>query len=159
MAIRDLIPWRKHRRGEEALATREDARDVFQEMMEDFFRPGGLTSWARREPALSPAFDVSETDDEYRVSMELPGLAKDDIEVSIENGRLTISGEKKEEQKEEKENFLRVERSYGSFTRSVPLPGTVNEEGIEASFKDGVLSVRLPKTEEARGKKVEIKGA
>jgi len=158
MAIRDLIPWRKQRHVGTELTPYDEVREMFREMFEDFFRPWALTSRLGRRFALSPAVDISETDKEYRVSVELPGIEKDDIQVSIDQGRLTISGEKKEEQKEEKENFLRVERSYGTFTRTIPLPATVNEEAAEASFKDGVLTIRLPKTAEGRGKRIEIKG-
>jgi HSP20 family protein len=106
--------------------------------------------------AFAPAANVSETEDEYRVSVELAGMGKDDVGVSIQEGRLTISGEKRKEEQEEKENYLRYERSYGSFTRTIPLPTSVDEGRISAKFKDGVLTVRLPKRPEARGKKVEI---
>jgi len=161
MPIRDLIPWRKQRQAERTagLPTREEFGDLFREMFEDFFRPWALTPRFGRLFAVRPAVDVSETDTDYHVSVELPGMSKDEVQVTIDQGRLTISGEKKEEHKEERANLLRVERSYGSFTRTIPLPSSVNEEAVEAEFKDGLLTIKLPKTEEARGKKVEIKGA
>ncbi len=157
MTIRGLVPLWRRRRGVERFGfpAHEEVRDLFREMFEDFFGRQGLVPWPRLPH--KPAVDVSETDEEYRVSVELPGLGKDDIEVSIERGYLTISGERKEEEREEKENFLRLERFYGSFTRTIPLPASVDEKAVEASFKDGLLSLRLPKTEEARGRRIEIK--
>ena len=159
MAIRDLIPWRKEARAGQPLTSRSEARDLFRGMLEDFFRPWMAAPWSERGTATAPALDVSETDEEYKVTAELPGMSRDDIQVTIHNGRLTISGTKKEERKEEKENYLRVERSYGSFSRTVTLPANVDEDRVEAAFKDGVLSLRLLKAEEGRGKHVEIKGA
>jgi HSP20 family protein len=159
MAIKDLIPWRKRRREvSEKLPSRSEVRDIFEDAVEDFFESWGLEPRWQSEVAISPALDVAETDSEYKITAELPGMSRDDIDVTLEQGRLTISGTKEEEQKEEKENYVRTERSYGSFTRTVPLPATVDEENIEANFKDGVLSLRLPKTEEARGRKVPIQG-
>lgn len=162
MAISDLIPWRKRRGRRESgdrLPAEREARDMFRDVFEDFFRD------LDRAPAfrgggsrLAPAVDVSETDEDYRVSVELPGISKDDIEVTVDQGRLNIQGEKKEEEREEEEDYLRVERSYGSFSRSIPLPSSVDEDNIEASYDEGVLSCRLPKTGEARGKRIEVKG-
>ena len=163
MALRDLVPWRKVRRGEEEplVPQRRETRDLFRETFEDFFRPWSLAPWgefARRLSGFAPAVDVSETDEEYRVSVELPGLSREDVELTIDRGRLTITGEKKGGEREEKENYVRVERSYGSFSRSIALPRTVNQDAVEATFKEGILTVRLPKTEKEHGKRVEIKG-
>ena len=160
MALRDLVPWHKVRReqeGPQALASRGpwEMGDWFN----DFFRTWTAAPWTllRGEgPGFAPAVNVAETDQEYRVSVELPGLSKDAIQVSVHEGQLIISGEKRQEEKEEKEHYLRVERSYGSFRRTIPLPASVDEEGVAASFKKGVLTVQLPKTAEARGKKIEI---
>jgi HSP20 family protein len=162
MAIRDLIPWRK-RHGEEGraeVAPYEEPWDAFRDMMEEFFRPWAETSRMLQRGRMfpGPAVDVTESAEDYTVTVELPGMTRDDIEVTVEDGRLNIRGEKKSEKKEEEKNYLRVERSYGSFSRSIPLPTTVQEEAVEATFKDGVLRVKLPKTEEARGRKIEIKG-
>ena len=160
MAMRDLIPWRKRRGRPESvdLAESGDFNDMFRDAMEDFFGVApGLAPWLRKGIGLGPAVDISETDTEYRVEAELPGLKKDNLDVSIDNGRLYIRGERQEENKDERENYVRVERSYGSFSRTLPLPPTVKEDEAEAEYKDGILTVRLPKTGEARGKKVEIK--
>jgi len=163
MAVKDLIPWRKKRREEEEslLPAARDVRDMFQDFFEDMFRPWALMRmrpFAEFPARFYPDIDVSETNKEYRVTAELPGLTKDDIDVSLQEGVLTIRGEKKEEDKEERGGHVRVERSYGSFARRIPLPSEVNECGIEADFKNGVLSVHLPKTEEAHGTRIEIKG-
>jgi HSP20 family protein len=107
---------------------------------------------------FAPAVNVSENDEAYKVSVELAGLSKDDVDVSVQEGRLTITGEKKEETKDEDENYIRTERSYGSFSRSIPLPSHVDEDAVSAKFKDGVLTVELPKTGEARGRRIEITG-
>jgi HSP20 family protein len=103
-----------------------------------------------------PAVDVSETGEEIVVRAELPGLGKDDIELNIQDNVLTLKGEKKQEKKEENENYHRVERSYGSFSRSFTLPAGVDPESVQATFKDGVLVIALPKVEEAKQKKIEI---
>lgn len=103
-----------------------------------------------------PAVDVSETGAEIVVKAELPGMSKDDIELNLQDNVLTVKGEKKQEKKEEKENYHRVERSYGSFSRSFTLPADVDQENVQANFKDGVLMITLPKVEEAKQKKIKI---
>jgi len=103
-----------------------------------------------------PAVDVSETETEMVVRAELPGMTEGDIELSLQDNVLTLKGEKKQEQHEEKENYHRVERSYGSFTRSFTLPANVQQADIKATFKDGVLQIALPKAEEAKAKKITI---
>ena len=103
-----------------------------------------------------PAVDVSETDPEMVVRAELPGLSQDDIDLNLQDNVLTIKGEKKKEEKKEKENFRRIERSYGSFSRSFTLPASVNQDKIQAIFKDGVLLITLPKVEEAKPKKIAV---
>jgi len=90
------------------------------------------------------------------VKAELPGIAKEDLKVTMTENTLTISGEKKKEEKVEKKDFHRIERSYGSFTRNFRLPDNVNGEKAKASFKDGVLEVRLPKTKATKEKKIAI---
>jgi HSP20 family protein len=108
------------------------------------------------EGSWLPAIDVSETDDEMIVRAELPGMVQEDIQLNLQENVLTLKGEKKKEEKEEQENFHRVERSYGSFSRNLTLPANVKAEQIQASFKDGVLLITLPKSEEAKAKKIAI---
>ncbi len=103
----------------------------------------------------SPTVDVSETPTEIAVSVELPGFEKDEIDISLEENVLSISGERKFE-KEENRDFHRVERWYGSFFRSFRLPATVDSSKIDASLKDGLLTIRLPKVEEARPRQIPV---
>ena len=104
----------------------------------------------------TPDTDMSETDDAYMLSVDLPGISKDDVEVSFSDNRLTISGERKEETKEEEEDFLRQERYVGKFSRTFTLPTEVKEEEIKASFEDGVLTVNIPKSEVKKPKQISI---
>jgi len=108
-----------------------------------------LTSWA-------PAVDIFETENELVVKADLPEVNEKDIDVRVENNMLTVRGERKFEEKTEKENYLRVERTYGTFSRSFSLPNTVNNEAIRADYKNGVLTVTLPKRAESRPKQVKV---
>jgi len=105
----------------------------------------------------APAVDIFEKDDEINLKAELPGLSKDDISISIEKNTLTISGERKKESEVSDEDFHRIERSYGRFLRAFSLPATVDSSNVNATFKDGILSVCLSKKEEAKPKSIEIK--
>ena len=107
----------------------------------------------------SPAMDVAETDKAYEITAELPGMRESDVEVVAANGMLTIKGEKKEEKEEKKKDYYLSERRYGSFQRRMPIPEEVEADKIEATFKNGVLTVTLPKTAQKPEKKVEIKAA
>ena len=110
---------------------------------------GGVELWA-------PDTDMSETENEYIVAVDLPGVTKKNIDVNYKNNMLTISGEREKEEKEEKKDFIRRERFYGKFVRSFTLPAAVREDDIKANFKDGVLTVRIPKTEVSKPKTVPI---
>jgi HSP20 family protein len=105
---------------------------------------------------MKPAMDIAESEDELTISVELPGLKKDDVKLSIENGVLTLSGEKRFESEEKKQDYHRVERSYGSFHRSISLPSQMDAANAEASFEDGVLEIRIPRAETAKPKQIEI---
>ena len=106
----------------------------------------------------APAVDVAEQNGNLLVTAELPGMTKDDVEVDLSNGVLTISGSKKEETERKEQEMHIVERSYGAFRRSFTLPCAVDEATVKADFKDGVLRVTLPKMAEPEGKKIEITG-
>jgi HSP20 family protein len=108
-----------------------------------------LTTWA-------PAVDIYETENELVVKADLPDVSEKDLDVRIENNTLTIRGERKFEKKVEEENYLRVERTYGSFSRSFSLPNTVNSEAIKAEYKNGVLTVELPKRAESKPKQIKV---
>jgi len=165
MAFSDLIPWKKNRK-EKDLQRQDPISGLQQEMnrlFEDFFEQPYALSRLSEESGLqssfSPSVDISETDEEIRVAVELPGMDPENIEVSYTGNALTISGEKQTEREQQEEHFYRKERSYGSFRRSIPLPGTIREEDVEASFKNGVLQIQLPKSPEARERasRIEIK--
>jgi len=104
-----------------------------------------------------PSLDVAETKNDIVVKVELPGMDQKDIDISLSDGHLIIKGEKKQEKEEKEENYHFIERSYGTFTRSVHLPKEVKRDKISASYKNGVLKVLLPKSEEAKKKDVKIK--
>jgi HSP20 family protein len=108
--------------------------------------------------AVTPALDMSETDTAIDVRMDLPGITAKDIDIQVNGNLLTVSGERKEEKEEKGKTFHRVERSYGSFSRTVTLPGAVNESEVAAEYKDGVLTITLPKTEESKAHKIKVKG-
>lgn len=105
----------------------------------------------------SPLVDISEDTNEYLVKAELPEMKKEEVKVSVENGELTISGERKIEKEDKGKKYHRIERSYGSFMRSFTLPETVSGEKVSAEFKDGILTVHLPKDEKAKPKTIDVK--
>lgn len=131
-------------------------------MFNDFFgrrmRPWWPALWSEGGGAITtPVVDVFDEKDEIVVKAELPGLEKGDIEVSITDSQMTLKGEKKKEENIERENYYKRERSYGAFLRSVELPTDVQADKVKAAFKNGVLEVRLPKTEEAKTKTTKVK--
>ena len=147
----------------------EPARAIspFEEMekrFEEFFRrPFSMLgpSWfpAIRMPEIgevSAKVDIFEEGNDVVVKAELPGMKKEDLDVNLTDDTITVSGEKKKEEKIEKKDYYRVERSYGSFTRSFRLPKEVQSDKAKASFKDGVLEIRVPKTEEAMKKEKKV---
>jgi len=103
-----------------------------------------------------PAMDLVETDDDFVLRADLPGLTEDDVNIELEDNVLTLSGERKSEREEKNEGYYRVERASGSFQRSLTLPEGVDPEGIRASFENGVLEVRVPKPEQRKPRKVTI---
>ena len=105
----------------------------------------------------APRVDISETDKEFVIKAEIPEVKKEDVKVTVDNGVMTIHGERKQEKEEKGKKFHRVERCYGSFTRSFTLPDNVDETKIKASFKDGMLNLQIQKTEGAKPKAIEIK--
>lgn len=111
---------------------------------------------ADRECLWQPRIDVAEGEKEFTVTAELPGLSKDDVGITLTNNLLTINGEKKREAEDKNENYHLIERSFGSFCRTIALPTEVDMEKIDAVFKDGVLSVRIPKSEKAVSRKIAI---
>jgi len=145
----------RHRRqaGRPLARLQDDMNDLFHRFFDDWDAP--LTSW--RSETWWPALDVSEQDDKVVVKAEMPGMKHDDIELSVMNGTLTINGEKKESQEDKGEGYYHSERRYGTFRRDIALPASVDSEKVEATYKDGVLTVTLPKTEQAKAKHVSVK--
>ena len=132
-------------------------------MLEEFFgrsvRPWWPERWFRFDEmeARPPAVDVFEEKDDIVVKAELPGMEKDNIEVNLTDHTLTIKGEKKKEGEVKKENYYRAERSYGSILRTLELPKEVQSDKVKAAFKNGILEIRMPKTEEAKSKEIKVK--
>ena len=106
-----------------------------------------------------PTVDISETEGEYLIKAELPEVRKEDVKVTVENGVLTLQGERRQEKEEKGKRFHRVERSYGSFVRSFTLPESVDEGSVKAEYKDGVLNLHLPKSEKVKPKAIDVKVA
>lgn len=131
--------------------------DDLDKFFEGFFRPARWIEEASSE-ALTPAIDIVEREHEYVVSTELPGIRKEDIDVNVEDGLLTISAESKSDV-DEKEGgrVIRQERRYGRYVRSLRLGKQIDGSKVKASYKDGVLELVLPKAESARPKKIEVK--
>ncbi|MBI5844338.1 MAG: Hsp20/alpha crystallin family protein [Deltaproteobacteria bacterium] len=130
-------------------------KSVFDRFMEEMGLPD---LWLEEdEKSWIPALDVTETEKEIKVSAEVPGIAREDIAVSLTEGLLTVSGEKKEEKEEKSEGRTVSERCYGSFSRTVRLPAEVDAEKVEASYKDGVLTISLPKSESVKTTKITVK--
>lgn len=146
----ELLPWRK--KGRHPLA---NFREEMDRLFEDFFgRAWDIEPFWRTGKGLN--LDVAETEDEIIVSIDLPGVDPKDIDISLTGDVLTIKGEKKEEAEEKKRNYHRMERRYGSFSRSVALPPAADPEKVSASYKDGVLKITLGKKEEAKAKSIKI---
>lgn len=104
----------------------------------------------------TPSTDIRETDDTYEVSAELPGMTKDDVNVTLENNVLTLSGERRFDDSTKKDDYHRIERRYGSFFRSFTLPNRVDTDKVKATFTDGVLHLSVPKTEEVKPRRIAI---
>ena len=130
-------------------------QDEMSRLFEDVFgqRPARV-EWT--DGVWNPSVDVTEDKDSVVVKAEMPGLNKDDIKISVQDSILTLKGEKKQEKEEKEIDYHRIERSYGSFCRSFQLPTTVRADKIKANYKDGVLSIILPKTEEVKPKEIPI---
>jgi HSP20 family protein len=130
-------------------------RDM-ERLFEDFSRDFGWGVPAARGSGEGPRIDVSETDSELKIEAELPGVEEKDLEIVLSDDRLTIKGEKKQEKEEKKKDYHLVERSYGSFARSVGLPFAADPDRIRASFSKGVLTVTVPKPAEVKAKEKKI---
>lgn len=132
--------------------------EMMREMLQwDPFRELGVVSG--RSLAFAPSFEVKETKEGYVFKADLPGIKEKDLDISLTGNRLTVSGEREEEKKEEGERYFTYERAYGSFSRSFTLPEGVDAEHVQAELKDGVLTLSVAKKPEVKAKKIELKAA
>lgn len=154
----------KEREKEQGLQLRRPLGSLFPDFVDEmerfwnfpFSRPRPLFSWLGRPTKWTPTVDIYEEKNHLVVEADLPGLKKEEVEVRLEEGSLVIQGERKLETEVKEENYYRAERAMGSFYRCMGLPFEVKAEDIEANFKDGVLTVRLPKPPEAKAKREKI---
>ena len=164
MTLRDIVPWRwgslRHWEPDESpfgafrnqmASMHREMDNLFENLSSDPARQAFYPQAMGRQMVM-PDIDETEDDKAFHVSIELPGMDEGDVDITLSGRLLTIRGEKKGEEKEERKDFYRRERTYGSFRRTLELPGDVDESKIEASFKKGVLKIELPKTEESQGK-------
>ncbi|MBW1680948.1 MAG: Hsp20/alpha crystallin family protein [Deltaproteobacteria bacterium] len=145
-----LLPWRDRQV--------DRFRSEVDRLFEDFFTRDPFRGFLG-EGDWMPAVDVSETGKKIVVKAEVPGMDAKDIDISLNGRVLTIKGEKRDEHKEEGENYHRVERRYGTFSRTFELPADVDANKVKATYKDGVLKLELPKTKEQSVKKIEVKSS
>ena len=125
----------------------------FDTLLSQFFAPSSVFETSTRS---APSVDLAETENEVLVNAELPGLTEKDIEVTLDNGILSIKGEKTQAEEDKKVHFHHVERRYGAFHRQVKLPAAVDGNAVGAKFENGVLTITLPKSEEAKPKRIEV---
>ena len=149
----DILPRRKKEQHPGDRSSK-DPEEFFGNMLTDWFRrPSRLFD----EEFMFPKIDLSEGPKNIRIKAEIPGVDANDIDVSIDDGRLIIKGEKKRENKEEEENHHYIEQSYGYFNRSIDLPADVDPDKVDAKFKNGILKLKLKKTKESRPARIEVK--
>ncbi len=144
--MRTMTRWEPFRG---AAALQDQINRFFGDVLERKGEESNLTAWA-------PAVDIYETEHELVVKADLPDIDPKDLDIRVENNILTIRGERKFEKKVSEDNYLRVERAYGSFSRSFSLANTVNVEAIRADYQNGVLTLSIPKREEAKPKQIKV---
>ena len=144
--MRTLTRWEPFRG---AATLQEQINRMFNDAVERTGEESNLTTWA-------PAVDIFETEHELVVKADLPEVDSKDLDIRVENNILTIRGERKFEKKVNEDNYLRIERAYGSFSRSFSLANTVNSEAIKADYQNGVLTLSIPKREEAKPKQIKV---
>lgn len=129
-----------------------DLQDEFSRFFDDFGNSSGGV-----EERFTPPIDIQETDDAYIVEVDVPGMKKEDVQIEVNDDVLTIKGERKNGHEEKREDYHRIERQYGSFRRTVTVPGGFQYDAVSAKFEDGVLRVTLPKREDAKPRRIEVK--
>lgn len=149
--VRDVTAW--HPITDFASEFASMQREI--DRMFDGFRGGTVDENA--SSLLMPVVDIAERENDYQIKVELPGVEKNDVRITVQNDVLTIRGEKEKGTEQKNENYRRVERSYGSFQRSFAMPTSVQSDKIEASYDNGILTITLPKLEEAKPKEIEVR--
>ncbi|HEY9078007.1 MAG TPA: Hsp20/alpha crystallin family protein [Anaerolineaceae bacterium] len=165
MAISDILPWKREDKPvvrkelDPVMALRAEIDRMFDEFLASPFDAPLGRDWGTPLSNFLPKMNVSETENEVTVMMEVPGMDEKDISVTLGEDYLTVRGEKKAEKQDKGARFHRMEFSYGSFCRQVPLPSPVDADKTDATFKNGVLSIRMPKVKPTlpEGKRIEIK--
>jgi HSP20 family protein len=165
MNMKSLVPWGRERRN--VPVRRENDNPFYSlqrsinQVFDNFLFEGFGRSPFSLYASFSPRLDASETDKEFRITAELPGMDENDVEVSLSDNLLTLRGEKKDEKEDKRRDYYRMERSYGMFERTIPIPEGIDSNRVEASFKKGVLTVTLPKSAEFQKerKRIPIKAA
>jgi HSP20 family protein len=149
MTLRELNPFSK-----KSVPVKRDYENPFalshhgmDTLFDDFFRGFEIDPFfGRHSVSFSPKVDITESDTEIRVSAELPGINEKDIDITLNHDSLTIKGEKKEEKEDKGKDYYRMERSYGSFCRSIPIPVEIETDKVKASYKKGILTIKIPKS-------------
>lgn len=139
-----------------------ELEEVSDRLNRMFARPATRTTNGKETMIVAdwvPSVDISETEAEYQIKAEIPDVKKEDVKVTVEDGVLTIQGDRKHEKEEKGKKYHRIERSYGSFVRTFSLPDVIDEDKVKAEFKDGVLNLSLPKSEKAKPKAIDVKVA
>ena len=131
-------------------------RDLQREVDSIFDQFSGRSEDEETSAVWAPRTDLSETDEAFRIRLDVPGMTKDDITINLQNNTLTVSGERTSERTDEGEEYVRVERAFGNFHRTFTLPNTVDPETVEAAYGDGVLTIHVPKAEESTRRQIEI---
>ena len=150
-----IVRWNPAR---ELLSIEREFSRMFNNFEKRFgFGDGGEKDEEYENAVWAPLTDISENKDQYILKMDLPGIEKKDVKISFSDGQLNISGERKQEKEDKDSKYHRIERSYGRYFRSFTLPAQIKEDSIDASFKDGQLTITVPKAEEAKPKELEIK--
>ena len=162
----NLIPWRKKRESNSDGTSREQSmlplRREVGNLFDRFFRdPWGVSDLDDVVPALArmPRTDLLDSENEITLTLELPGVGPKDVDIEVTGDMLTVRGEKKHEREDRNKSYHYVERQFGAFCRSVPLPKTVDTDKVDASFNDGVLTLRIPKRPDAKPRKVKVRNA
>lgn len=152
MTLRELIPFTK-----KSIPVKRDREDPFSllrhdmdSLFDEFFRGFDMEPFfGRRSTRFSPSVDITENDREIRVSAELPGMDEKDIDITLNHDSLTIKGEKREEKEDKSKDYYRMERSYGTFSRTIPLPVEIETDKVNAHYKKGILTITIPKSSKA----------